>query len=76
MSRLTGTDYGAQRVQDDLTRRNRILERRIRILEYALKAERLAKNIWSVELIVGQKTRERHLLRRKRERKKCLLPQE
>ena len=35
-----GTDYGTQRVQDDLNRRNRILERRIKVLEFALRTER------------------------------------
>jgi len=39
-----GTDYGTQRVQDDLTRRNRILERRIKVLEFALKTERFGKH--------------------------------
>lgn len=35
-----GTKVGTQKVQDDLMRQNRILERRIKALEFALKAER------------------------------------
>ena len=35
-----GTKIGTQKVQEDLMRQNKILERRIKILESALKAER------------------------------------
>ena len=40
MSHLMGTKVGTQKVQDDLMRQNRILERKIKALEFALKAER------------------------------------
>jgi len=40
VSHLMGTKVGTQKVQDDLMRQNRILERRIKALEFALKAER------------------------------------
>ena len=45
VSHLMGTKVGTQKVQDDLMRQNRILERRIKALEFALKAERYLKNI-------------------------------
>jgi len=35
-----GSKVGTQKVQDDLMRQNRILERKIKALEFALKAER------------------------------------
>ena len=40
MSHLMGSKVGAQKVQEDLTKQNRMLERRIKALEMALKAER------------------------------------
>ena len=40
VSHLMGTKVGTQKVQDDLMRQNRILERKIKALEFALKAER------------------------------------
>ena len=40
VSHLMGTKVGTQKVQDDLMRQNRILERKIKALEIALKAER------------------------------------
>jgi hypothetical protein len=35
-----GTKFGRQKIQDDLMKQNRLLERRIKVLELALKAER------------------------------------
>lgn len=35
-----GTKVGTQKVQDDLLRQNKLLERRIKALEMALKSER------------------------------------
>jgi hypothetical protein len=35
-----GVKVGTEKVQEDLVRQNKILERRIRALEFALKAER------------------------------------
>src|SRR5437762_13365779 len=43
VSHLMETKVGTQKVQDDLMRQNRILERRIKALEFALKAERYQK---------------------------------
>jgi hypothetical protein len=40
VSHLMGTKVGTQKVQEDLLRQNRMLERRIKALEIALKAER------------------------------------
>ena len=71
-----GTDYGTQRVQDDLTRRNRILERRIKILEFALKTERSLTLLY-VGLMIEQRIQDKSLLRRKTKRRKtCLLQHE
>jgi hypothetical protein len=59
-----GTKVGTQKVQDDLLRQNKLLERRIKALEMALKSERSVKGGEKMLIVVGQRMQGRKAQRR------------
>ena len=58
---MIGTKAGNQKVHEDLIRQNRILERRIKALEQALKAERFSIDL-DMPKSAGQKIQHRTCL--------------
>jgi hypothetical protein len=59
-----GTKVGTQKVQDDLLRQNKLLERRIKALEMALKSERSVKSGEKMLIVAGQRMQARKAQRR------------